>query len=105
MNVMILGAGLIGGPMAIDLAKDPIFSVTIVDKNKQCLDKIRDELKIKKMHLDATSEELKEELKNYDVVLNALPGFIGFKVLKSIIEAGKNVVDISFFPEDPFELD
>ena len=30
---------------------------------------------------------------------------MGFNTLKSIIEAGKNVVDISFFPEDPFLLD
>ena len=30
---------------------------------------------------------------------------MGFKALKSIIKAGKNVVDISFFPEDPFLLD
>jgi saccharopine dehydrogenase-like NADP-dependent oxidoreductase len=30
---------------------------------------------------------------------------MGFATLRAIIEAGKNVVDIAFFPEDPFELD
>jgi saccharopine dehydrogenase-like NADP-dependent oxidoreductase len=30
---------------------------------------------------------------------------MGFKVLRTLIEAGKNVVDIAFFPEDPFLLD
>lgn len=30
---------------------------------------------------------------------------MGFNTLKAIIEAGKNVVDIAFFIEDPFELD
>ncbi len=30
---------------------------------------------------------------------------MGFEVLKGVIEAGKNVVDISFFPEDAFALD
>ncbi len=30
---------------------------------------------------------------------------MGFETLKAAIAAGKNVVDIAFFPEDPFELD
>jgi len=30
---------------------------------------------------------------------------MGFQTLKAIIEAGRNVIDIAFFPEDPFELD
>jgi saccharopine dehydrogenase-like NADP-dependent oxidoreductase len=30
---------------------------------------------------------------------------MGLAILRSIIEAGKNVVDIAFFPEDPFVLD
>ena len=30
---------------------------------------------------------------------------MGFQTLKTIIECGKNVVDISFFPEDALELD
>jgi saccharopine dehydrogenase-like NADP-dependent oxidoreductase len=39
------------------------------------------------------------------MVINAVPGFMGFQTLKAIIGAGKNVVDIAFFIEDPFELD
>ena len=42
---------------------------------------------------------------DYDLVINAVPGFMGFQTLKAIIEAGKNVIDIAFFPEDPFQLD
>lgn len=42
---------------------------------------------------------------DYDMVINAVPGFMGFQTLKAIIGAGKNVVDIAFFIEDPFELD
>jgi saccharopine dehydrogenase-like NADP-dependent oxidoreductase len=30
---------------------------------------------------------------------------MGFQTVKAVIEAGKNMVDISFFPEDLFELD
>ena len=38
------------------------------------------------------------------MVICAIPGFLGYETLKSIIEAGKNVVDISFFPENSFDL-
>jgi len=105
MNVLVLGAGLIGSPIAIDLAQESAFSVTVLDSNKKRLEKIPDELRVKKILLDVTSERFKEELRNFDIILNALPGFLGFKVLKTIIEEGKNVVDISFFQENPFELD
>lgn len=30
---------------------------------------------------------------------------MGFCTLKTVIECGKDIVDISFFPEDPFKLD
>ena len=30
---------------------------------------------------------------------------MGFRTLKTVIESSKNIVDISFFPEDAFELD
>ncbi|MBT7895808.1 MAG: saccharopine dehydrogenase, partial [Flavobacteriales bacterium] len=35
----------------------------------------------------------------------AVPGFMGYKMMKDVISAGKNIVDISFYPEDPFGLD
>jgi len=38
-------------------------------------------------------------------VITAVPGFMGTDVLRAVIEAGKNVMDISFSPEDPFLLD
>jgi len=39
-----------------------------------------------------------------DLVINALPGKIGYRVLKRVIEAGRDCIDISFMPEDPTEL-
>src|SRR5690606_37773182 len=44
-------------------------------------------------------------LKPFDMVVTAVPGFMGFAILKQVIEAGKNVVDISFSPEDTLQLD
>ena len=34
MHVIILGGGLVGGPMAFDLAKNGEFEVTVVDRDQ-----------------------------------------------------------------------
>jgi len=106
MKIIVLGAGLIGGPMAIDLAKDKNFDITLADINKEVLNKIDAKYGISTIQKDlSNSESVKEIVKDFDIVLNAFPGFMGYKTLKAIIESGKNVVDIAFFPEDPFTLD
>ncbi len=48
---------------------------------------------------------LKQLISPFDLVVGAVPGFMGFDTAKAVIESGKNMVDISFFPEDPFLLD
>jgi len=106
MNVLVLGSGLVGRPMAIDLANDKSFNVTVADISKQNLDRIPSNLPIKKIEKDfANPDQLKSLLNDSDIVLNAVPGFMGYNTLKEIIKAKKNVVDIAFFPENPFDLD
>ncbi len=105
MNIVVLGAGMIGRIMALDLAKE--YSVTSVDVNEtnfQFLQKQNDNIKTIKADLkDYTS--YKKLLSPFDLVVTAVPGFMGFDVLKTVIECGKNVADISFFPENALELD
>jgi len=106
MKVIVLGAGLVGGPMAIDLAKDSKFEVSVADINGQALKKIENQHPVKTIEADLSkAETVKSLIAENDIVVNAVPGFMGFKTLRSIIEAGKNVIDIAFFAEDPFELD
>ena len=107
-RVIILGAGLVGGPMAIDLAKDPQFEVTAVDIDTQALNKLKtgEHPPIITQRQDLAEPARVEQLvADYDIVLNAVPGFMGFRTLEAVIKAGKNVVDIAFFPEDPFLLE
>src|SRR3989344_4997196 len=47
---------------------------------------------------------IKSLAKYPDLIINALPGAIGFSALKNSIKCGKDIIDISFFPEDPFTL-
>ena len=110
-KIIVLGAGLVGGPMASDLAGDPDFVVSIADINETALQKLADRSAATGRKINTVVADLGEPgmvarvVADYDMVINAVPGFIGFQTLKAIIGAGKDVVDIAFFIEDPFELD
>jgi saccharopine dehydrogenase-like NADP-dependent oxidoreductase len=107
MKMIALGCGLVGGPMAIDLAKEDAFEITIVDKNQEVLDALAARHNnIKTLQKDlGDPQEVTSLVSDYDLVINAVPGFMGFQTLRAIIEAGRNVVDIAFYSEDPFDLD
>lgn len=50
-------------------------------------------------------EATKDLVSDYDLVTNAVPGYLGFKSLKACLEAGRKVVDISFSRKILSELD
>jgi lysine 6-dehydrogenase len=101
-KVIVLGAGLVGRTIAAELSAD--YQVTSVDSNQERLKSLSAK-NINTLVADLSySSELNKIISDFDLVIGALPGFMGFNTLKSIIEAEKNVVDISFFPEDPFLL-
>ncbi|HEX03732.1 MAG TPA: saccharopine dehydrogenase, partial [Bacteroidetes bacterium] len=105
MKILVLGAGLVGGPMAIDLAQNSEFAVSIADLNSDALSKLNKPHPIETIQTDLSRpEDVKALVGDYDIVVNAVPGFMGFQTLKSVIEAGKDVIDIAFFSEDPFQL-
>ena len=106
MNVTVLGCGLVGGPMAMDLAADRSLVVKVVDINAKALEALKNRCNVVPVHGDLSdSSRLKTIIADSDIVLSAVPGHLGFQTLRTIIEAGKNVVDIAFFAEDPFLLD
>jgi saccharopine dehydrogenase-like NADP-dependent oxidoreductase len=106
MKIIVLGAGLVGAPMAIDLVKDSNFEVSVADFSSEALNKIDEHHQINTIQRDLSKpRDVKALVKGFDIVVNAVPGFMGFQTVKSIIEAGKDVIDIAFFPEDPFQLD
>lgn len=104
MQIAILGAGMVGRAMAIDLAAK--YDVTSFDINHQSLQILSQK--------NSTIKTIKADLSNYnnynlllkdfDYVISAVPGFMGYQCLQAIIKAKKNVVDISFFPENALVL-
>ena len=102
-KVIVLGAGLVGKAMAIDLAKN--FEVTSADISEPALEEVRKH-GVKTQLLDfADLRLLASVLQPFDIVVGAVPGFLGLQTARTVITAGKDMVDISFFPEDPFQLD
>lgn len=102
-HVVVLGAGRVGGAMAKDLATD--FQVTVADRSEGALAKMRGAgLQTRTADL-SNPAGVKAAVADADLVVGAVPGFMGFATAKAALEAGKPLVDISFFDEDCFELD
>ncbi|MCD6176339.1 MAG: saccharopine dehydrogenase NADP-binding domain-containing protein [Candidatus Cloacimonetes bacterium] len=103
-KIVVLGAGMVGRAIAIDLAKK--HNVVSADICEESLKKLEAIENIKTIKSDLSNKKIvKKIIKDSDLVVNAAPGFMGFETLKTIIESGKDVVDIAFFPEDVLQLD
>lgn len=102
-KIIVLGAGLVGSAIAIDLSHE--HDVTSADINLDALRKFKNFPKIKTIQADLKeAEAVKNLVADFDLVIGAVPGFMGYQTLKTVIEAGKNIVDISFMPEDFLQL-
>ena len=104
-NIIVLGAGMVGSTIAIDLSNK--HKITLTDFNQEALSKAEQKCNDLTIQLlDVTDKNtLQETIKKFDLVVCAVPGFLGFETLKSIIEAEMNVIDISFFSENSLALD
>ncbi|MCJ7486755.1 MAG: saccharopine dehydrogenase NADP-binding domain-containing protein, partial [Candidatus Aminicenantes bacterium] len=102
-KIVVLGSGMVGRVMAADLAAD--FDVTAVDVSPANLDGLK-KTPVKRLQADLSDPAaVRNVVRECDLVVGAVPGSMGFATLGEVIAAGKDIVDISFFPEDPFLLD
>jgi saccharopine dehydrogenase-like NADP-dependent oxidoreductase len=103
-KIIVLGGGMVGSAMAIDLVEK--HQVTLADVNAERLQAVKNKSKaLKTILLDVSDKAtLQQVISPYDLVVSAVPGFLGFRTLQSVIDAGKHVVDISFMPEDVLQL-
>ncbi|MCD6461410.1 MAG: saccharopine dehydrogenase NADP-binding domain-containing protein [Thermoplasmata archaeon] len=113
-EIAILGGGMVGGAMARDLLADGDRRVTVADLNGKALERleavvgddpdVRGGLVTLEMDL-AVKENVRRAVKDADVVIGAVPGFMGYRTLETVLEEGKLCCDISFMPEDARGLD
>ena len=102
-KIVVLGGGRVGGAMAIDLAKSG-HAVTVADASEATLARLKAQ-GIAGEQADLRNAGMVRRLAaSADVVIGAVPGFMGYQTLQAAIAGGKPIVDISFFDEDPFGL-
>jgi len=105
LKAIVLGSGKIGSVIAKD------FSKTGADITMSDIDINRARKAAEAIGADATVFDTSDHpamvktLRDYDLVLSALPGDYGYAALKACVEAGVDVIDVSFTPEDPTKLD
>ena len=104
-KIFQVGAGLVGKTMALDLSQD--YELHLADLNLDLLNSIKNH--DNSIHVNQIDVQNQSELSSWiaeaDIVLLAVPGFLGYQSLKTIINCGKDVVDISFSPENVLTLD
>jgi saccharopine dehydrogenase-like NADP-dependent oxidoreductase len=101
-KIVVLGTGLVGSAIAVDLAS--IYEVTAIDINTAQFTRLKGK-GVNPIQADLSRPgEITARVSGSDLVIGALPGHMGFQVLKEVILVGKNIVDISFMPEDYFQL-
>jgi saccharopine dehydrogenase-like NADP-dependent oxidoreductase len=102
-KIIVLGCGLVGRSIAEDLAME--FETTAADIETMSFGSLS-KSGVRTIKADLTDQDtLKKLVSAYDLVIGALPGNMGYKTLESAIKAGKDIVDISFMPEDYLRLD
>ncbi len=105
-RIVVLGCGAVGRHIAIDLCQDTSFEVVSVDVNRKALEQLASKYHVQTRIEDlSTAEGVTRAVEGADIVIGSVPYSIGYTMLENVIRAGKNIVDISYFPEDPFGLD
>ena len=98
-RIIVLGAGVVGRSIAADLSTR--HDVTAADIDEKSLTYLAKNFNIKTHRINLMEEEqIARMVADYDLAISAVPGFMGYDVVRTVIEAGKNIVDISFMPEE-----
>ncbi len=105
-RIVVLGTGRVGSAIVRDLARGGRGEVVAVDRDRRTLEDLTSLERVRTVEADlGRREEIHRVVEGAGLVVGALPGFMGFATVEAVIEAGVDMVDISFFPEDPFTLD
>jgi saccharopine dehydrogenase-like NADP-dependent oxidoreductase len=106
LKVLVVGSGKVGSEIARDLARSSeVDSVIVADALPKNLKNVRGYEKIRTRRIDISQRKpLLETMRRVDLVCGALPGRLGFQLMTYAVEAHRDLVDISYTPENPFKL-
>ena len=109
MKVLILGCGNIGSVATQDFAESmSSVEVFVADKNMVRAKEVAKAIgrdNVARIQLNASDyNELVHTLETFDLVMGFLPGDLGYRLLEACVDVGKNLVDVSYMPENPLTL-
>ena len=106
MNITVLGAGRVGQAIIRDLAATGEFQVTAADVSPDALRRLDGVANVTQLPADLSrADDVVRAIDGAELVVGAVGGHMGYATVERVLHAGKNIVDISFFDEDPFALD
>ncbi len=102
---MVLGGGRVGSAIVRDLTAENDFDVLVVDIDPVAVENMT--------HFGADGvvadlsqvENVSRAVQDADLVVGAVPGFMGYRTVKRVLQEGRPIVDISFFEEDSAGLE
>ncbi len=97
MKILVLGGGHMGSVIAKDLVKHD-YDVTVADSRKITIDGVRS---IQVNLVDGKTKLIAD----YDLVVCALPAWLGYGAVQAAVVAGKHCVDLSYTTENILKLD
>lgn len=109
MKILTIGCGHIGSVIIRDLAKAlPSAEITISDtkleRAKETASKIGMD-KVCFMELDVSDRKnVVKALTDFDLAVGLTPGRVGYGAISAVIQAGVDMVDLSYMAENPLTL-
>ncbi len=104
-RIVVLGSGRVGQAMVRDLAAENAWQITAVDVSSAPLDALSGLDDVTGLTADLRDPAVvRDVVAGHDLAVGAVPGPMGFETLRAVVEAGVDIVDISFFEEDPSPL-
>ncbi|MDP8002677.1 MAG: saccharopine dehydrogenase C-terminal domain-containing protein [Caldisphaera sp.] len=102
-KVGIVGIGNVG-KRASFLLKREGYDIILLDSDEEKLKSFSKEINSAYKKVDVLDKNSLSSLGNLDLVVTSLPGSIAHDAVKNFVSLGFNVADVSFFPEDPIDI-
>jgi saccharopine dehydrogenase-like NADP-dependent oxidoreductase len=104
LDIVVLGGGRVGGAIVRDLVAVEDFTVTVADVDPVAVGRLEEDGARGHCVDLSDPDNVDRAVADADLVVGAVPGFMGYRTIERVLERGKPVVDISFFTEDHLGL-
>ncbi len=102
-DAVLIGFGRIGYAVALNFFRSNL-TLTVVDSDPRKLKYAFQVFGFNISNINVLNLSELDRFKRYNLAITCLPGSISYRVINKLVDLGVNVVDVSYFPEDPWNL-